>query len=338
VAAVVIGSWRLLADLPDLPGLVFRGFRGEVDLPAMLATGTAAKEADGVDEPRTLEELAHTYRHLDNCDPAADVVIGEMGGEMVAYGRVQWWEEYDGARRYLPFCFVRPEVRGRGIGAAMLAHNEARLRQIASGHPAGGERTLEVFCHDREAGAAALYAASGYQAVRQSAEMVRPTLEDIPMAVLPEGLVVRTPRADEMRLVWEADQEAFRDHLGGGPPGENDYSRFLTFPYLDPTLWRIAWDADQVAGQVRSYISPQEGEATGRRRGYIETVSVRRPWRRRGLARALIAQSLLALKGRGVAGAALWVVTDNVHGALGLYESLGFRVVRSRTTLRKPLD
>jgi mycothiol synthase len=334
----VTGSWRFLAEPPDVPGLAFRGFRGEVDFPAMLATSTAAKKADGVDEPSTLEEFAHTYRHLGNCDPAADVAIAEIDGELVAYGRVQWWEEYGGARRYLPFCRVVPEVRGRGIGAAMLAHNEARLRQIAAGHPVGGERTLEVFCGDREAGAAALYAASGYQPVLHSAEMVRPNLEDIPQAGLPEGLVVRTPRADEMRQVWDADQEAFRDHLGGGPPGEDDYNGFLTFPYIDPTLWRIAWDGDEVAGQVRSYINGPENEATGRRRGFIESISVGRPWRRQGLARTLIAQSLHALKERGMEEAALWVLAENIHGALGLYESLGFRVVHSRTTLRKPLD
>jgi mycothiol synthase len=329
--------WRFLAEPPDVPGLAFRAFRGEEDFPAMRATKNAAEKADGGDQPASLEDFAHTYRHLTNCDPAADVVIAEVDGEMVAYGRVSWWEEYTGARRYQPFCFVLPEARGRGIGAAMLAHNEARLRRIAAGHPAGGERTFEVFHADRERGAAALYAAAGYRPVLHGAEMVRPDLEGIPEAPLPEGLVVRTPRPDELRKVWEAEAEAFQDHLGAAPPTETDYQAFLDDRYRDPTLWRIAWDGDRVAGQVRSFINAPENEAMGRRRGYTESISVRRPYRRRGLARALIVQSLHGLKERGMEEAALGVQTENIHGAFRLYESVGFRVVQSWINLRKPL-
>jgi len=331
-------AWRFLAEPPDVPGLALRGFRGEEDFPAMRETKNTAEAADGGDQPVSLEDFAHTYRHLDHCDPATDVVIAEIDGEMVAYGRVQWWEEYTGARRYQPFCFVLPKVRGRGIGAAMLAHNEARLRQIAAGHPSGGERTFEVFHIDQESGAAALYTAVGYQPVLHGAEMVRPDLEDIPEAPLPEGLVVRSPGPDELRKVWEAEVEGFRDYLGAVPQTETDYRAFLDNQYNDPTLWRIAWDGDEVAGQVRSYINGPENEAMGRRRGYAESISVRRPYRRRGLARALLVQSLRAIKERGMEEAALGVLTENVHGAFRLYESVGFRVVQSWTTLRKPLD
>ncbi len=330
--------WQFLAEPPDIPGLALRSFAGEVDFPAMRATKNAAEKADGVDQPVSLEDFVHAYRHLDNCDPATDVVIAEIDGEMVAYGRVYWWEEYAGARRYQPFCFVLPEARGRGIGAALLAHNEARLRQMAAGHPAEGERTFDVFHSDGELGAAALYAAARYRPVLHGADMVRPDLEGIPEAPLPDGLVVRIPREDELRRVWEADQEAFRDHLGAAPPGESDFDGFSSFPYNDPTLWRIAWDGAEVAGQVRSYINGPENEAMGRRRGYTESISVRRPYRRRGLARALIVQSLHAVKERGMEEAALGVLTENIHGAFRLYESVGFRVVHSWTTLRKPLD
>jgi len=330
-------SWRFLAEPPDVPGLVFRAFRGEEDFPAMRATKNNAEAADGGDQPASLEDFVQTYRHLDHCDPATDLVIAEVDGRMVAYGRVQWWEEYVGPRCYQSFCFVLPEARGRGMGSAMLAHNEARLRQIAAGHPAGGERVFEVFYSDREQGAAALYAAAGYRPVRHGAEMVRPDLEGIPEAPLPEGLVVRTARPDELRRVWEAEVEAFRDHWGAAPPTEKDYEAFLEYPYNDPALWRIAWDGEQVAGQVRSFINGPENEAMGRRRGYTESISVRRPYRRQGLARALIGQSLHALKERGMEEAALGVQTENIHGAFRLYESMGFRVVQSWTTLRKPL-
>ena len=332
-----MSDWRFRAALPPIPGLALRGFRGDEDFPGMLAVKNAAEAADGVDQPVSLEDFAHVYRHLQNCDPATDMVIAELGGEMVAYGRVQWWQEYAGARRYQPFGFVAPQGRGRGLGTAMLAHGEARLREIAAGHPADGERTFEVQHNDREAGAAALYAAAGYHPALHGADMVRPDLEDLPEAPLPPGLVVRPPRPDELRRVWEAEVEAFADHLGAAPPGEEGYREFLDFPYLDPSLWKVAWDGDEVAGQVRNYINGPENEAMGRQRGYTENISVRRPYRRRGLARALLVESLRAVRERGMEEAALGVLTENLHGAFRLYESVGFRVVRSWTTLRKPL-
>jgi len=244
-------SWRFLAEPPPIPGLTLRGFRGEEDFPEMRRVKLAAEMADGVDQLITLEDFAVVYRHLQNCDPATDMVIAEIDGEMAAYGRVYWWEEYTGARRYQPFCFVVPAARGRGLGAAMLAHGEARLREVAAGHP-DGEKTLEVQYNEQEARAAALYAAAGYLPALHGADMVRPGLEDIPEAPLPKGLVVRTPRPDEMRKVWEADQEAFRDHLGAAPPGENDFDGFLTDPYKDTNLWRDAWAREAVERQESS--------------------------------------------------------------------------------------
>jgi mycothiol synthase len=331
-----VNSWRFLAPPPPLPGLALRAWRGPEDFPGMLAVKTAAEAADGVDQPVTLEDFAHVYTHLDNCDPATDMVIAEIGGEMVAYGRVEWWEEYTGARRYQSFCFVAPTARGRGVGTAMLAHGEARLREIAAGHPAG-EKAFEVQHNDGEERAAALYASAGYTPVLHGADMVRPDLDDIPEAPMPEGLVVRPPRPDEMRRVWNAEVEAFQDHLGAAPPGEVGFREFLDNPYSDPALWRIAWDGDEVAGQVRSFINGPENEAMGRRRGYTESISVRRPYRRRGLARSLLVQSLHAVRERGMAEAALGVLTENLHGAFRLCESVGFQVVRRWTTLRKPL-
>ncbi|MFH1329316.1 MAG: GNAT family N-acetyltransferase, partial [Actinomycetota bacterium] len=163
--------WQFLAQPPAVRGLAFRAFCGEQDFPAMRVVKLAAEAADGVDQPVTLEDFAHVYRHLHNCDPATDIVVAEIDGEMVAYGRVHWWEEYTGARRYQPFCFVAPWARGRGLGAAMLAHGEARLREIAAGHPASGECTFEVQHNDQEAGAAALYAAAGYLPALHGADM-----------------------------------------------------------------------------------------------------------------------------------------------------------------------
>ena len=69
--------------------------------------------------------------------------------------------------------------------------------------------------------------------------------------------------------------------------------------------------------------------------GWLDSVFTRRPWRQRGLARALIARSLVVLRERGVSSAALGVDASNPNQALGLYESCGFRRASSTTSYRK---
>jgi len=73
------------------------------------------------------------------------------------------------------------------------------------------------------------------------------------------------------------------------------------------------------------------------RRGYTEGISVRRPWRKRGVASALINRSLLMFREMGMTEAALGVDTENLSGALRVYEASGFRPLSRGTTYRKPL-
>ena len=75
----------------------------------------------------------------------------------------------------------------------------------------------------------------------------------------------------------------------------------------------------------------------GRPRVYVDMVSVRRPWRRRGLARALLASSLVGAREAGFTSASLGVDTDSPTGATDLYRSLGFVPERTFTAWRKPL-
>ena len=93
-----------------------------------------------------------------------------------------------------------------------------------------------------------------------------------------------------MRQIWEADVEAFRDHIGYTEPTEHDWERFLGDPLQDRTLWKVAWQGDQVVGQVRSFIHEGQNAAFGRKRGYTEYISTAREWRGQGIAAALISR------------------------------------------------
>jgi ribosomal protein S18 acetylase RimI-like enzyme len=307
------------------------------DIPAMNDIANTVRRSQGDDFYTTVEQMQQFYDDPPGSDPARDVAIAEIDGQIVGYGRAGWHELPGGPRVYEMLPFLDPTVAGEGVFLAMVDALETRIRTIAADHPAG-EKLFETFGGDGAPEHEALLRGLGYEPVRHGYAMLRPSVDDLPDAPLPEGLEIRDVRPEHLPAIWAADQEAFSDAWGFAPAAEGEYERFATDPVMsDTSLWRIAWDDDEVAGQVRSYINDEENEQLGRKRGYTEHISVRRPWRRRGLARALIAASFPLLRARGMTEVGIGVDTENVHGALSVYEKCGFRPISRSTTYRRPL-
>ena len=106
-----------------------------------------------------------------------------------------------------------------------------------------------------------------------------------------------------------------------------------------PVYWRADLGAgDEVAGGIWNDIHAEENAELGLQRGWLSSVFTRRPWRRRGLAAALISRSLALLRERGMSSAALGVDADNPFGALGLYESAGFAVHERFCAWRRSME
>jgi mycothiol synthase len=167
--------------------------------------------------------------------------------------------------------------------------------------------------------------------------MRRPTLDDIPDAPLPDGLEIRPITADQHRAIFDAEREAFRDHWSAREQTDGDFKLTYSRPELDTGLWVVAWDGDEIAGVVQSWIWAEENLTLGANRGWLEHISVRRAWRRRGLGRAITAESLRRLAAAGMTEAMLGVDAENPTGALGLYQGLGFEVDQRSTTYRRSL-
>lgn len=313
----------------------------EAELPAMWALADAARRADGEIDRNTLEGFTAYYRNLEHCDPATDLVLARDGERLVGYARVQWSDSTDGERWYESACFVHPDDRRRGIGRRLLEWTEARRTVIARDQAARGEATdrrrrFATYNHDGDAGGDVLLRSAGYEPFRHFHSMLRPDLADIPDVPLPAGLEIRPVANEEsaIRAVIAADNEAFQDHFGSIDDPDTVYRMIVDDPDTDVSLWLIAFDGDEIAGGVLNGIREDHG---GRPGGWLDSVFTRRPWRQRGLARALIAQSLGLLRDRGMRTAALGVDSENPNRALSLYESCGFRVASSGTAYRKSL-
>lgn len=326
---------------PGITGLGFRHYRGEEDLPSMLAVIEGSRIEDHDDWVETLDNLTNQYRHLVNSDPYRDALLVELEGSLVGYSRVFWLDEAEGNRLLFHFTKLLPDQRGRGIRHAMLRWNEARLAEVrdecAPLRPHEGPVLYQASASNAETHWAALLEEAGYRVVRYGYEMVRPDLEAIPDHPLPAGLEVRPVVAEQLPALWEASREAFRDHWGYCEDewGEEQYRSFEEWarPFID--TFQVAWCDGQVAGMVQCFIDPEQNKTYSRLRGWTEGISVRRSWRKQGLAKALIARSLRVCRERGMDHAGLGVDAENPNGAVHLYRSMGFEVVKTHATYRK---
>jgi len=316
-----------LEGAPAVPGLRARRIRpGDETEYARMAELVAA--ANRIDEIPWLPTAAHLREDVElspGSDPARDLLLIEVGDELVAFGGVQRAVR-DGRPVYDAWGTVHPDHRRRGIGGALLRHDLGHIRGRAIREDEGQAVVVRAHAEATETGHRALLEQSGFAIVRWFFLMRRGDLADIPAVVLPDGIEIRPVETAHHRAIFEAEAEAFRDHWGHREMTDADFRRTYERAELDTSLWVVGWDGDEVAGVVQNWIWPEENAELGVARGWHERISVRRPWRRRGLARALTAESLHRLRGAGMTDTMLGVDAANQTRALGLYEGLGFEV------------
>ena len=116
-------------------GLKIRPYAGEQDVADIARVLNAELEADGVPGRESEAELQAWFRNpSESFDPARDVVLAEIDGEVVATSDRSWVDTNDGLREYRVNGAVAPAWRRKGIGTALLAHNEQGVRELAATH------------------------------------------------------------------------------------------------------------------------------------------------------------------------------------------------------------
>jgi mycothiol synthase len=324
--------------LPDISGATWRPLT-EDDAAAYTGLCESCRVADSGLEVMT-EEIARRELADPHAPPATNTAcVVANDGRLLAYAAVL--ERLEGARARHVFLWglTHPDHRGRGIGTALVGWADARGREILATQPAGLPRLLEAFRGEEAADAIDLHRRFGFRPVRWYHDMRRYLREPIPPEPGLPGLriVAFEPAwAERLRL---AHNEAFADHWGSEPQQPDVFERdFVGDPRVRADLSFLVLDGDDLAGYTISYVAEDDWAATGVKEGWIGQLGVRRPWRRRGIATALLVRSMAAFRAAGLEAASLGVDTENPTGAVGIYERVGFRPYRRFVRLAKGLD
>lgn len=232
---------------------------------------------------------------------------------------------------------MRPDHRGTGAGRALLDWQLARGTEIhAERHPEAPGR-LTVSVPATMPSLEALVARAGFTAQRWYRQMTRP-LRDLPPtpAVLGVELVPFSwDRDDEVRRAHNA---AFTEHHGSSERDPASWQTLFTGQRaFRPDLSVLAAADGAVVGYVLAYVFEADTAATGKRQSNFGQIGVLPHARGRGLATAVILEALRVAAANGCVEAGLDVDTDNVTGALRLYEKLGFTTARTSVSWAREL-
>ena len=335
------GDNSLVTDIPEVTS---RCFQGEADYSLILSILMQSAQADQIIETASLKEIKRWCAPSDRFDPNKDILFAEVdneGGEspVIGISRVSWYTGMKDTRLYSQTSYLLSEWRNQGIWPVMVRRNERRLRDIAASHPFVHQRFFQAWATETQVKWISVLEGEGYHAVRHFHNMLH-RLDVIPEQDMPEGLQVRSVQTEHYRSIWEAQKEVNQElfEYVGENWTEEKYQSWRANPSPTPQLWQVAWEGNQVAGMVLARIDEVENRDLKRKRGYTEHVFVRRPWRRRGLAKALVVRSLRVLKERGMEEGELGVDSENESGAFGFYQRLGYETFSTDIWFRKPMD
>ena len=339
---MTIGTHRTIeyVHLSVVPGLTFRHFADESDYQIVLDLWLKNREFNSAEWTPTLQDIKNEQNWRKNYDINEQLVLVELNGEPIGHLTYNWIIEESPRGYMLSMGINLLETYWNGpIPQLVLDYAEMKLAAMTRDFPKDAPRIYSLDKMLKAETQVAFYKANGYTPVRYFFEMVRPITKPIVEHPLPKGLEIRPVKPEEYRTIWDGDNEAFRDHWGYSETTEEQYQAWLKNRNFRPELWKVAWDGDQAAGMVGNFIDLEQNEEYQRKRGYTENIWVRRPWRGRGLAKALIAESIRMFKDMGMEETALGVDVENPNGALKLYTSLGYREVKGKTSivLRKDL-
>lgn len=321
--------------LAQIPGLAFRHFSGENDYQIMHDLWNKMRAFYHSEWISTIEDMKAQVKWRKHYDIYEQLVIVELNDHPIGY--FSWsWDEDEYLQQYTLHVGVSllEEYWSTPIPQLMMNFQEEQVKSMTE-HLTDLPRVMKAWCNKANDNLTTFYTAQGYTPSRYFFELSRPIEEPVGNHPLPEGLEIRETKPEHYRKIWNASNEAFKDHWGYSKPTEKQFKTWQEDKrFFQPHLWKIAWDGDEVAGIVGNYVDDIENKEFNRQRAYTEDISVGRKWRGRGVAKALIAESIRMFQEMDkFTETTLGVDANNPSGALKLYTGMGYIENETRTNM-----
>lgn len=283
-----------------------------------------------------LDEM-ETHFRTPGMDLSTDTfLIERRDGKPVGFAEV--WDVREPRIRAWCWIVVHPEYRKQGLEQRLINWIEARGQWGLQRVPEGLQVCYVTNMPEKNQAANQLFAESGWNWVRQTRLMRIEMNAAPPLAELPEGIEIRAVRPGEEAPVFRAMQESFLDHWGGvDEPFETYYERMMGFVKntkdFDYDLWFAAFEGNEVCGTSLNLPKTQEDPGMG----WVNTLGVRRPWRKQGVGLALLQKSFDEFYRRGTYRVGLGVDASSLTGATRLYERAGMKILRAYNVYEKEI-
>lgn len=253
---------------------------------------------------------------LPHLDLQRDVLLVWSGDDIVAYADVPGWRTY---------CTVHPNLRGQGIGTAMLEWIEQRALER---NPPDVDVRVGQTIPDGIEEAKAILTNHSYEPRHSSWILRFPGEAPVTSPPLPAGYEIRSYRPSEEPAVYQVVEDAFNEWPDRTPTTYQAWQTRTTHRVnFESELLLVAVYDEQVVGVLFAIDYLDEG--------WVDQLAVAAHHRGNGLAKALLARAFEIFKGRGQTNVGL--STDSRTGALDLYFGVGMEIDRSFTHYSKLL-
>jgi ribosomal protein S18 acetylase RimI-like enzyme len=269
-------------------------------------------------------ERVERWCELEDLEPARDMSLAVEGGRIVGYADVS----APGAEHEVVNVDLRVPPQHTSIVERLLEEVERRAAELGD----AGAR-IHAPANEGDDDYRAVLSRRGFRVVRSSFTMEIDLETPTDEPVWPDGLRSRPFGPGEEWAVYDAYVEAFADHWGFVPESFADWCTWNLGPSRDTTLWRLV----QAGGEIAALCLSVPSRGDDRTLGWVGVLAVRRPWRRRGLARALLLESFGLFRSIGRLRAALGVDGENTTGAIALYKGVGMRATSRSDTWERAL-
>ncbi len=302
------------------------------DLPDAVRMSNAAECDLHGSEAFTVERYEQEWR-IPGLDLETDTrVVLTANGDIV--GLVEVWDIHNPPVH--PWIWVRvdPEYQNQGIGTALMEWAFARARATEARLEPGvrfAPRAGTIVGHQAST---TLLENLGMIPIRYGWSMRIEMDSPPPPPIWPQAIQLQKyQHPQQAEAVYRAQDEAFQDHWGYvAGDFDEEFShwqyKFFNIHELDPELWFLAMDGDEIAGVAIGYPYADDDPDLG----WVEILAVRKPWRKKGLGLALLQQTFSAYYERGMRKVGLGVDSQNLSGATRLYQKAGMHVHREHVT------